>query len=69
MKYLAFVLCLVYLAIAARLTMPLAPESLSVRTAEEIANTLFVRQIEAGIFALLSAGMFLVFYWGTKRGN
>jgi len=69
MKYLALVLCFVCLAIAVRLTMPLAPESLSVLTADEIANALFVRQIGVGIFTLLSVGMLLGFYWETKRGN
>lgn len=67
MKYLALVLCLVCLAIAARLTMPLAPESLSFLTADEIANALFARQIGVGIFILLGIGMFLGFYWEMKR--
>ena len=66
-KYLALFLCLVCLAIAARLTMPLSPDSLENMSPEVIANTLFVRGVGIGLFTLMGVGMFLGFYWETKR--
>ena len=68
-KWLALVLCFLCLVIAARLTMPLAPESLSLLTEGEIANALFSRQIGIGIFILLGIGMFAGFCWEVKRGG
>lgn len=69
-KYLALFLCLISLAIAARLLiMPLSPDILAIMSPGEIANTLFARRIGVWVFALLSLCMFLGFYWDLKSGK
>ena len=66
-KNLALFLCVVCLAIAARLIMPLSPDSLAIMSPEVIANTIFARKVGVGLFILMGIGMFLGFYWETKR--
>ena len=66
-KYLALFLGFACLAISYRLSMPLSPDRLAVMLPEIVANTVLARTVGVHLFALMSAGMFLGFYWETKR--